>query len=94
MVIQAMVLANETLFVAGPPVESNRIPQQPIDADPFSEALEARGCGKLRAVSADNGKTLADYDLKSSPVFDGMATAYGRLYISMKDGSVLCLADK
>ena len=89
-----MVLADETLFVAGPTVESNRIPQQPTDADPFAEALEARRGGNLLAVSANNGKTLADYDLKSSPVFDGMATAYGRLYISMKDGSVLCLADK
>jgi outer membrane protein assembly factor BamB len=94
MVVQAMVLADETLFVAGSPVESNRIPQQPTDADPFAEALETGRSGKLRAVSADNGKTLADYNLKSSPVFDGMATAYGRLYISMKDGSVLCLAEK
>ena len=94
MVVQAMVLADETLFVAGPTVESNRIPQQPTDADPFAEALEARRGGNLLAVSANKGKTLADYDLKSSPVFDGMATAYGRLYISMKDGSVLCLADK
>jgi hypothetical protein len=94
MVVRAMVLADETLFVAGPPVESNRVPQQPTDADPFAEALEAGRGGKLLAVSADNGKTLADYNLKSSPVFDGMAVAYGRLYVSMKDGSVLCLAGK
>jgi hypothetical protein len=30
--------------------------------------------------------------LSSPPVFDGMAAAGGRLYLSLMDGSILCLA--
>ncbi len=92
MVVKAMVSADETLFVAGPRVESKGIPQEPADANPFAEAMEAKGGGSLLAVSASNGKTLADYDLRSSPVFDGMAAAYGRLYISTQGGSIVCVA--
>ncbi|MHC4539530.1 MAG: outer membrane protein assembly factor BamB family protein [Planctomycetota bacterium] len=94
MVVQAMVLADETLFVAGPSVtvEVNNIPRQPTDADPFAEALEARRGGSLLAVSANNGQALADYDLKSPPVFDGMAAANGRLYISSADGGIVCMS--
>jgi outer membrane protein assembly factor BamB len=94
MVVQAMVLADETLFVAGPSIKIDEIPRQPTDVDPFAEALEVRRKGSLLAVSGNDGTTLADYDLKSPPVLDGMAAAYGRLYISMKDGSVLCLAEE
>jgi len=45
----------------------------------------------LMAISASDGTELAQYRLDSSPVFDGMAAAYGRLYVSMNDGSLLCL---
>ena len=92
--VRAMVLADETLFVAGPSVKVNKIPRRPTDVDPFAEALEARGGGTLLAVSPNDGEILVDYYLKSFPVFDGMAAAYGRLYISMKDGSVICLTEK
>lgn len=94
VVVRAMVLADETLFVAGPsvPVEVNKIPRQPTDVDPFAEALEIGRGGSLLAVSANNGKTLADYDLKSSPVFDGMAAANDRLYISSVDGRIVCMS--
>jgi hypothetical protein len=91
LVVRAMVLADETLFVAGPPVKSRGVPKEPTDADPFAEALEARGGGSLLAVSASSGKTLADYNLESCPVFDGMAAALGQLYISMHDGSIVCM---
>lgn len=92
MVAKAMVLVDDTLFVAGPPVESKQIPKQPSDVDPFAEALETRSRGSLLVVSATDGETLTDYDLGSSPVFDGMAAAYGRLYISTEDGSIVCMA--
>jgi hypothetical protein len=42
-------------------------------------------------VSAEEGKQLAAYRLPSVPVFDGLAAAYGRLFLSSADGSVLCL---
>ncbi|MEJ2700930.1 MAG: hypothetical protein P8Z79_00660 [Sedimentisphaerales bacterium] len=88
-----MVLADGTLFVGGPSIESEQIPKRPADADPFAKALEARRGGSLLVVSADTGKTMADHDLKSPPVFDSsMVAAYGRLYISTEDGSIVCMA--
>ncbi|MHC4406956.1 MAG: outer membrane protein assembly factor BamB family protein, partial [Planctomycetota bacterium] len=88
---RAMVLAGETLFVAGPPHKVSEIPHEPSGADPLAEALEADRGGRLVAVSATDGKTLADHELKSSPVFDGMAAAQGRLYLSTKSGEVVCM---
>jgi len=82
---RAMVLAGETLFVAGPPAIRN---------EPTQEALQCwRGSqgGILWALSREDGTKLAAYDLPTTPVFDGMAAAYGRLYVSLTDGSVLCL---
>jgi hypothetical protein len=84
-------LAGETLFVAGPSVKVNRIPHDPAEADPFAEALEARVGGSLLAVSVKDGKTMTNIDLEGPPVFDGMATAYGRLYLAGVDGRVVCL---
>ena len=39
----------------------------------------------------ENGNKLTEYKLDSLPVFDGMAAASERLYISTIDGNVLCL---
>ena len=44
----------------------------------------------LRIVSAANGKTVSQIKLPALPSFDGMATAGGRIYISLKDGTVTC----
>jgi outer membrane protein assembly factor BamB len=83
---RALVLAQNTLFLAGPPdIFATNDPEG---------ALEGREGGVLCALSAADGKELARHDLDSIPVFDGMAAAYGRLYLSMKDGSLLCLAGR
>jgi outer membrane protein assembly factor BamB len=85
---RAMVLAADVLFVAGTPAyfPSNH---------PF-EKYEAGYQGKLGGIlwiaSAVDGKKLAQYKLKAAPVWDGMAAAYGRLYISTADGKLVCLA--
>jgi len=84
--IRAMVLAGGTLFIAGPP--------DVIDpADPLA-AFEGRKGGLLRAVSSADGTTLAEYQLDSPPVFDGMIAAKGRLYISTRDGRLTCLGKR
>jgi outer membrane protein assembly factor BamB/2-polyprenyl-3-methyl-5-hydroxy-6-metoxy-1,4-benzoquinol methylase len=46
----------------------------------------------LVAISATDGSELARYKLDCAPVFDGMAAADGRLYLSLADGRVLCMA--
>ena len=83
---RALVLAQNTLFLAGPP--------DIFATDKPVAALDGEKGGLLYAVSTADGKELARYKLDSTPVLDGMAAAYGRLYVSMKDGSLLCLAEE
>ena len=84
--VRAMVKAGDVLFVAGPP--------DVFDAEDPLAAFEARAGAKLVAVSADDGKPLAQTPLESPPVFDGLIAAGGRLFASLRDGSVVCLAGK
>ena len=44
------------------------------------------------AVSARDEKKLAERALDAPPVFDGMIAAAGRLFVALKDGSLVCLA--
>ncbi|MFQ6133411.1 MAG: PQQ-binding-like beta-propeller repeat protein, partial [Armatimonadota bacterium] len=80
LLVRAMVLANQTLFVAGPPERALR----------SVSAFEGKEGAALRAVSAADGTTLREYQLDALPVYDGMAAAHGRLYIATADGRLLC----
>ena len=84
--IRAMVKAGGTVFVAGEPDVLD-------SADPYA-AFEGRRGGKLVAVSAKTGKLLFERSLDQAPVFDAMIAARGRLFISMRDGSIICLGAK
>ena len=85
--IRSMVLAGETLFVAGVPDVAD--PTDPLVA---LAALEGRKGAQLQAYSAADGRKLAEYQLTSPPVFDGLIAAAGRLYCSTTDGKVMCMA--
>lgn len=50
--------------------------------------------GELRALSAAEGKTLHQEALGGAPVWDGMAAAGERLYVSLQSGRVVCLGRK
>jgi outer membrane protein assembly factor BamB len=82
--VRAMVLAGKVLFVAGPGVDEY---DGQIDLNENRKA-------ELIAISASDGSELARYQLDSMPVFDGMAAAYGRLFISMENGNLLCMSEK
>jgi hypothetical protein len=79
-----MVLTDKVLFVAGPALD--------MDGEP--EARSGNEKALLMAISASDGTELAKYELDAAPIFDGMAAAYGRLYISMTDGSLVCMAQE
>ncbi len=81
--VRAMVLAEADgrLFVAG----------AKGDWITSLDAYEGRLGSALMAVSTADGKTLAAYDLPAPPVFDGLSAAGGRLYLTLKDGTVLCM---
>jgi len=100
---RAMVLADGTLFIAGPPdlidepqvftqINDPKVKQSLIDQ---AAALDGEKGAILMAVLTADGKQLAQYDLDSPPVFDGMAAAQGCLFMSMTNGRVTCFrADK
>jgi outer membrane protein assembly factor BamB len=91
LLVQAMVLADNALLVAGSEVEAPEVPHDPREADPMAEALESDPGGRLVAVSPQDGQPQAELALPSSPVFDGMAVAGGRVYVSTRSGQVVCL---
>ncbi len=82
MLGRAMVLTPAALFIAGPPEEAQR----------SAEMLDGAQGSALAALSTADGERLAHYALDSAPVFDGMAAADERLYLSMQNGTLLCLA--
>ena len=82
----AMVLAGSTLFVAGSPDVVD--PQ-----DPWA-AIDGRKGAVLWAVSAADGKKVAEYKLSAPPTHDGLAAANGKLYLTTRDGKVLCMSAK
>jgi outer membrane protein assembly factor BamB len=82
----AMVRTGRTLFAAGTPDVLE-------EKDPYA-AYEGRRGGVLLAVSVSAGKILGKYELESAPVYDGMAAAGGRLYISTVDGKVRCFGPR
>jgi outer membrane protein assembly factor BamB len=81
--VRAMVLADNVLFAAGPSAETG---VWSVDHEKDAGAV-------VMAVSASDGSELGRCPLDASPAFDGMAAAYGRLYISTEDGAVVCLAE-
>lgn len=81
--ITAMVRAGDTIFVAGSP--------DVVDATDPHGAWEGRKGGVLAAFSAADGTPIAEIKLPAPPVWDGMAAAGGRLYLSLGDRKVVCL---
>ena len=80
--VTALVRAGEILFAAGSP--------DVVDpADPHG-AWEGRKGGVLAAFNVSDGRKLAEYKLPAPPVWDGLAAAGGRLYISLQNGTILC----
>jgi len=89
--ISAMVLAGvrradaaeKCLFVAGHPDE--------IDPDDPLAAFEGRKGAWLFALAGETGEVLAKQPLAAPPVWDGMIACRRRLYVSLQNGTLLCL---
>jgi outer membrane protein assembly factor BamB/SAM-dependent methyltransferase len=95
---RALVLADGVLFVAGPPdlVDEEdafrRFNQPPVQEQLAEQAAAFAGQrgGLMHAVSATDGRILGRWTLDAPPVFDGMAAADGRLYLTTEAGQVIC----
>lgn len=99
---RGMVKAGDTLFVAGP---HDVVNEEAVFMTPFKNelvdalaeqkaALRGDRGGELLAVSATTGQPMMHFDIDSPPVFDGMAAANGRLYMSTVDGRVVSFDSK
>ena len=86
---KAIATAGDVIFVAGEPMKFD---------DPsyknYVAAYNGRLGGRLLAVSATDGKQLAEYKLNAAPVWDSMAAAGGKLYLSLADGTIVCYGGK
>jgi outer membrane protein assembly factor BamB len=82
--VEAMVLAGDKLFMAGPP---DVVPED----DPYA-AFDGKKGARLWVVSATDGDKITEYPLESLPVLDGLIAAGGRLYMATRDGQILCFA--
>lgn len=101
--VHGLVLAGETLFMAGPPrideaktrellvtLTTDEYELPPVLREATETFMGKRG-GLLCAVSRADGTKVMEMRLPSIPVFDGMIAAEGRLFLSLKGGSVVCL---
>lgn len=79
--VWAMLKTENCLFLAGAPGQ----------ALVSQAALDGKAPGTLLAVSPADGAVLDETLLSSMPVWDGMAAAQGKLYISLTNGSTVCL---
>jgi outer membrane protein assembly factor BamB len=79
---RGMLLAGETLFLAGPSEIGDfaaRVPEGEI---------------WLWAVSTEDGTRLAQYKLKAAPVYDSFAASQGNLYFTTVDGRIVCWSER
>ena len=83
ILVRAMLVARDVVFVAGPP--------DVVDSDDPLGALRGRLGGVIKVVSATDGEDVSQLALPRPPIFDGMAAAAGRLYISCSDGSLVSM---
>jgi outer membrane protein assembly factor BamB len=79
----AMVADTESLFFAG--VKD----QFANDADPW-QYIEGRAGGILKVFEKKTGNERFTLNLESAPRYDGMSAAYGCLFISCHDGTLIC----
>jgi len=97
ILVRAMTLTDRTLFIAGPKDVLDESQLRKADPGPAPSlvqqeaALRGDAGALLWVVSADDGTRLAEYPLASPPVMDGMVAAGGRLYVSLVNGTVVCL---
>lgn len=98
LLVRAIVLADKTLFIAGPPdvVDETKAfghfneAKVRVKLEQQQASLDGENGSLLWSVSVTDGKILSKQKLDSLPVFDGMAAAGGRLYLSSTDGNLIC----
>lgn len=79
---EAIVVTDRAVCLAGAPDVTD-------ENDPWG-AFEDRRGGRLMVLSKSDGGMLDETELCSAPIYDGMAVANGRIFLSLKNGNLVC----
>jgi len=80
--VRAMVMAGDIIFAAGAgPAPGKAVAKPGTSGTPL-----------LLALAASDGSELARCPIDAPPVFNGMAAAGGELFLTLKNGQLLCMA--
>ena len=102
IMVKAMVLAGDNLFMAGPPdVVDEKEMWGKSHTDEYqrkmkeqNDALQGKQGSRLWAVSRKTGEKLAEVDLDVLPAFNGLIAADGKLFMTTEEGEVVCFKGK
>jgi len=83
----ALVVAGDTLIAAGVPLQSS------FQLSQLSATYAGKQGGVLWTASIKDGAKIAELKLPAKPVWDGLAAAHGQCFITLRDGTVMCLAE-
>jgi len=97
-----MLLSDDNLYVLGPDeigrqkklFESLTTPESQATVAQQEKALAGELGSKLLVVDAKTGAMKSGASFQSSPVLDGMIGAYGKVFVSMEDGTLTCLGSE
>jgi hypothetical protein len=64
--------------------------EESLGANPGDAALDPAAPAILRTVDKSTGDKLGQLELNTTPVWDGIAIANGRLFFTGIDGSIQC----
>jgi outer membrane protein assembly factor BamB len=81
----AMAVTTDRILVAGAP--------DVVDPDDPLGAFEDRKGGVLYVCDKDSGQTVREYQLDSTPVFNGLAVASQCVFVSMQNGTLTCFGN-
>ncbi|MBD3318273.1 MAG: PQQ-binding-like beta-propeller repeat protein [Chitinivibrionales bacterium] len=99
--VDAMIVAGSRMYIAGvQDVVDEQATYTNMDSpgvqDQFvtqEEHLLGEHAGEFRVIKTSDGSKVTTLSLPAKPVFDGMAAAYGNVFLALDDGSVQCLGE-
>ena len=84
----ALAVAGDTILVAGVPLRPS------YGNTELAKAYAGELGGVLWVAATGDGSKIAELPLPASPVWDGIAVAQERCVLTLKDGTIMCLAGK
>jgi outer membrane protein assembly factor BamB len=85
-------IAGHAILKAGDKVVVAGVPMRKGFSEENIEASYAGGKGGLLwTINAADGRATGEVELPAAPVWDGLAAVDGNIYVTLKDGTVMCL---